>query len=183
MEEEKVGNKKRIKLAICLLKPMSTVVAISHDHQRIQHLQPLESWGPSNHRSHKGFKGPIVDGSNGSGLVSTLLSISLHGVDALSIFSSCSSSSSKNLASCSNRFSSACNLCFPLVSAEDKDCIFMDSGPPDCIFLGGKGKSLACTQLMNHKAYEIEVINCKDSIFKEKRDDPEIFMDPIKCWP
>lgn len=89
-------------------------------------------------------------------------------------------STSKNLASCSNRFSSACILCFPLVSAEDRDRIFMDSGPPDCIFLGGNGKSLACPQLMNHKAYETEG---KDSIFKGKKDDPEIFMDPIKCWP
>lgn len=81
-------------------------MAISIDHhQRIQHLQQLlESWGPSNHRSHVGLRGPTdlsnppkkncytskiargcninksslkrsYDGSNGSGFVSTLMSI------------------------------------------------------------------------------------------------------------
>lgn len=47
--------------------------------------------------------------------------------------------------------------------------------------------SLACcsTQLvMNYKAYETEVGECKDSIFEGNKDDLEIFMDRIiKCWP
>uniref|UniRef100_A0A2P2PSM1 Uncharacterized protein n=1 Tax=Rhizophora mucronata TaxID=61149 RepID=A0A2P2PSM1_RHIMU len=29
-------------------------------HQSIQQLQPLNSWGPSNHRSHNGLVGPFV---------------------------------------------------------------------------------------------------------------------------
>lgn len=45
--------------------------------------------------------------------------------------------------------------------------------------------SLACcsTQLvMNYKAYETEVGECKDSIFEGNKDDLEIFMDRIiKC--
>ena len=32
----------------------------SSKHQNIQQLQPFESWGPSNQRSHDGFTGPIV---------------------------------------------------------------------------------------------------------------------------
>lgn len=32
----------------------------SKHHQNIQHLHPLESCGPSNHRSHCGFRGPRV---------------------------------------------------------------------------------------------------------------------------
>jgi hypothetical protein len=42
-------------------KKESRTLAIRFNHQRIKHLQqPLDSWGPSNHRSHVGFKGPIV---------------------------------------------------------------------------------------------------------------------------
>uniref|UniRef100_A0A2P2LZ87 Guanine nucleotide-binding protein subunit gamma 2 isoform X1 n=1 Tax=Rhizophora mucronata TaxID=61149 RepID=A0A2P2LZ87_RHIMU len=85
-------------------------------HQSIQHLQPCDSWGPSNHRSHDQFAVSFVPDCSGSGPVSTLFSSSMHAAEALSIFSSCSSSFSKDLASCSSRLSSACTLCLPLKS-------------------------------------------------------------------
>jgi len=115
-----------------------SILQISNNHHSIQHLQPFESCGPSNQRSQNWFIGPFVIGSKGSGLVSTLLSISLHADEAFSIFSSFSSSSSKNLTSCSSRFSSACIRCFPLVSAAGKDWTrwvigLADSDLSDCI--------------------------------------------------
>uniref|UniRef100_A0A2P2LZ80 Uncharacterized protein n=1 Tax=Rhizophora mucronata TaxID=61149 RepID=A0A2P2LZ80_RHIMU len=61
-------------------------------HQSIQHLQPCDSWGPSNHRSHDQFAVSFVPDCSGSGPVSTLFSSSMHAAEALSIFSSCSSS-------------------------------------------------------------------------------------------
>uniref|UniRef100_A0A2P2LZ89 Uncharacterized protein MANES_03G171400 n=1 Tax=Rhizophora mucronata TaxID=61149 RepID=A0A2P2LZ89_RHIMU len=43
-------------------------------HQSIQHLQPCDSWGPSNHRSHDQFAVSFVPDCSGSGPVSTLFS-------------------------------------------------------------------------------------------------------------
>ena len=55
------------------LKPLSRndgeSLEISDNRHRIQHLQPLESWGPSNHRSHNGLRGPCVLSSKSKSVI------------------------------------------------------------------------------------------------------------------